>query len=323
MHTPFSVVGRWAPLLLAAALAAGCGPGVQLERAAGVPRFAALPIKSEIKVVESADVLAQPVTVVGTLRTDTAKGEADRPQVVVALSNQARRVGCDALVGLSRRDEVTTSQKTVERLGAGGAKVRSQEAVEKHTYKWQAQCVRSALMDPGAKPAPHSEPSPPPAAPDPAPAVEPEPSTPDGKTAKDVADLLLERKVFVRAMVDKLQKPAPDPADVVDALVETMVQVTGPTGLWRKTMPQEWFGCLAAADTPACLRLRDLDRDLRHADALHTEASGLSRGQSGGWLRRSEARVVEYLRTYVPLEASLAGVQATPFYREKLADVAQ
>ena len=102
-----------------------------------------------------------------------------------------------------------------------------------------------------------------------------------------------------------------------------MVQVTGPTGLWRKTLPQDWFGCKAAADTPACLRLRDLDRELRHADALHAEAAGLSRGQSAGWLKRTEARVVDYLQTYVPLEANLAGVQATAFYREKLADVAQ
>ncbi len=320
MQNKISQFVVWGALLWAAALVTGCGPGVLLERTPGVPRFAALPIKSEIKVVETADALAQPVTVVGTLHTDTTKGEADRPQVIVALSNQARRSGCDALAGLTMRDEVTTSQKSVERLGAGGAKVRAQETVERHTFKWQAQCVRSALLDPGAKPAPHA--APPPAA-EPAPAAEQEPTTPEGKTAKEIAVLLIERKVFIRGMVDKLQRPAPDPADVVDALVETMVQVTGPTGLWRKTMPQEWFGCLAAADSPACLRLRDLERDLRHADALHSEASGLSRGQSSGWLRRSEARVVEYLRTYVPLEASLAGVQATPFYREKLADVPQ
>lgn len=304
--------------------AAGCGAKVQLERAAAAPRFKALPAKTTVHVVDSPDVLAQPTLVLGVLRVDSPKGEPDRPQVQAAMVKEAAHFGCDAVVGLSVRDEVVVTSKAVQKTGGGGKPVRAQQDVASHLYHWQAQCVRTGLQpaDPTGKnqalpvrPVSH-------AAPAAAPVADPEPTTAEGRSAKLIAGMLLERKPFVRSFADKLQRNAPEPGDVVDALLELTVQVTGPTGLWRKTLPQEWYGCRANPDTPQCKRLDGLVAALKRADALSDEVGRLSRGQSGDWLRRSEARVADYLGTYVPLQGNLGALQATPFYREHLAEVA-
>lgn len=304
---------------------AGCGGAVQLERTPGGTRYKAVPYKTEIKQVETTDGLPQPLALVGVLRTDTRRGEEDRAQVQRLFLREAALAGCDALVGLKADIEEKKSTKTVDQLGEGGKMVKVQKEVVSRTAHWSAQCVRTAALgvDPGAPevPAPAGSPSPEPAPLPSAPPPAAEPDTPDGVAAKELAQALLKRPAFVRAWSDRLATARPTPADVLDATVEVMVQVTGPTGLWRKTMPQEWFGCRDTPDSPACQRLGEIDKDLRQVDQFQGQVAAAPRDSAGSWLRRHQEQLTVYLDTYVPLEPSLSALQATPYYMGKMAGV--
>ena len=132
---------------------------------------------------------------------------------------------------------------------------------------------------------------------------------------------MLKSPAFSGGWQHKLEAPVIDPLDALDALAEMMVQVTGPTGLWRKTMPEAWFGCKDAPDSPPCRRVTAMAQDLHKADTLHQEVTRVTRSGSGQWLQHNKSRLLDYLATYGPAEPSLSGVEATPYYRSKLTDV--
>lgn len=312
---------RWRILaLVGLALASGCAGTPGFERAAGMPKFKALPYKTPVQVADSADALPQPTLTLGTLKLTTSKDSRD--PVAAEFKKQAAKYGCDAVVGIGSERQEKTTYKDVEALGDGGRKVKTQQAVITVTYEWKAQCVRTAAMGDTAPAATAGE-TREPAAPTPAPIPEPETKaeTADSRAGKKLAAELLKRPAFVRAWRDKLEAAYVEPIDALDALAEVMVQVTGPTGLWRKTMRQEWFGCDHTPDSSQCRRLGEMEHEFRKADALHGEVSRVSRGASGQWLRHNDDRVQAYLDTYVPLEPSFSGIQATPLYERNLKDV--
>lgn len=305
--------------------AGGCGSAVQLERTPGIARYKAVPYKTEIKQVETADGLAQPTALIGVLRANTRRGEEDRGQVQRLFLREAALAGCDAIVGLKADIEEKKATKTVDQLGEGGKMVKVQKEVVSRTAHWTAQCVRTAAL--GVDSA--SSPAAPPAAVEPAPAAPAEPSappaaepdTPDGIAAKELAQALIKRPAFIKGWSDRLGGARPSAADVLDATVEVMVQVTGPTGLWRKTVPQEWFGCRDAPDSAACQRLGEIDKDLRQVDQLQAQIAAAPRDSAASWLRRHQEQLTTYLDTYVPTEPSLSSLQATPYYMGKMAGV--
>lgn len=304
----------------------GCGSAVQLERTPGGTRYKAVPYKTEIKQVETADGLAQPTAVVGVLRADTRRGEEDRGQVQRLFLREAALAGCDAIVGLKAEIEEKKSTKTVDQLGEGGKMVKVQKEVVARTAHWTAQCVRTAALGvdsaaPEAAPPAAVAPAPSePAAPSAPPAAEPD--TPDGIAAKELAQALIKRPAFIKGWGDRLGGSRPSAADVLDATVEVMVQVTGPTGLWRKTVPQEWFGCRDAPDSAACQKLGEIDKDLRQVDQLQAQIAAAPRDSAASWLRRHQEQLTTYLAIYVPIEPSLSSLQATPYYMGKMAGVA-
>lgn len=305
----------------------GCAGAVQLERTEGVPRYKALPYKMVVQQAETPESLPQPVVVVGVFKTESRHGEEDRPQVVKQLSTQASLAGCDALVGLKVEVEEKKTAKTVEQLGEGGKKVKVQQDVVTKVARWSALCVRTAAMgvDPAAPQPVEVAPPPVPDAPPPPPPAPEEPKEPvdsaDAVGAKILAESLMKRPAFVRAWRDRLEVPQPKASDALDALVEVMVQVTGPTGLWRKTMPQEWFGCKDTPDSAACLKLGEIDKDLRKADQLQERVAAAPKSSAGSWLRRHQDELLSYLDTFVPMEPSLSAIQATPYYMGKMAGV--
>jgi hypothetical protein len=138
--------------------AAGCGASAQFDRAAGVAKYKALPAKTAVELVDTTDLLAQPVIVVGMLHISSAKGEPDRREVIAQLQKEAARFGCDALVALQVADKVDRSTHWIDKPGPGGKPVRQQEVVEKHTWNWSAQCARSAKQ-PATLPAPTKSPA--------------------------------------------------------------------------------------------------------------------------------------------------------------------
>ena len=311
------LLGGLALVAVAAVVSACATPG--FERATGLPKFKPLSYKAAVQVVDSIEVLEQPALVLGTLKATTTKDV--RADVAADFKVQARKYGCDAVVAVVSEREEKKGTRTIEVLSDGGKKVKQQQEFTTVSYQWQAQCVRTAAMGDTVLPVVkgNSEPVVVSAAvPKPAVATAAKVETVDSKTAKKIAGLLLARPAFVRSWRDKLEAPALEPIDVLDALAELMVLATGPTGLWRKTMPQEWFGCRQAPDSAQCKRLTEMETDFRKADALHDEVTRVGRPQAGGWLRRNDDRVINYLETYVPTEPSLSGIQATPLYTNRL-----
>ncbi len=293
------------------------------ERAAGLPKFKALLYKAPVQVADSIDTLEQPALVLGTLKATSSKD--DKAAIAAEFKTQARKYGCDAVVGVAGERQEKKTQKTVETLGPGGQRIKQQQEVVTVSWAWQAQCVRTAAMgdtaqyvskpELAAAPPPGPQPKPHAGAED-APKLDPA----DAKASRALADALLKRPGFLTGWRDKLEAPVVDPIDALDALAELMVQATGPTGLWRKTMPEAWFGCKDAPDSLQCRKLADLDSEFRKADSLHDEVTRVSRGAAGHWLRKNDDRVLAYLDTYVPLEPSLSGIQATPLYQSRLKD---
>lgn len=298
---------------------AACG-SVQFTRTAGVPRYKALSAAAQVTVAPSTDALPQPVVVVGTLRSES-KTEDPAP-VEAEMRKHASRYGCDAVAGLTAEIDEKKTFKSVQVLGQDGKPTTTRQEVVTRTWKWSAQCVRTAALggDPNA-------PEPPPA-----PTDEVASPTPgDGGEApagKDSAYTPVARELaqrldryadgMLRPWKDRLRAERPEPMDTIEALSDLMIQVTGPTGLWRKTVPAQWYGCAEDPTSDQCQKLMMATRKLEKLDAFQSQVAGVSRGQAGPWLKKNVKRVMEYLDTYVPDEPSLSGCQATPFYQTNL-----
>src|SRR5690606_10426867 len=99
---------------------------------------------------------------------------------------------------------------------------------------------------------------------------------------------------------EPLSQPATSPLEVVEALAELMVQVTGPTGFWRHTVPNQWMGCQNDPNTDGCVKLAKARKELDAWDRLFQAMGQLTAATAGPWLNANHARVLEYLDTMVP-----------------------
>ena len=226
-------------------------------------------------------------------------------------------------------DTPQTGMRTVKTKGKDGKIESRQVEVTTHTFKWTARCIRTAKAGlPGAPGAAESELDEPggvvsgsgssggTVAPPRGPvalAADTPPALRDLVTRLDPF-----HQSYLRGWKDKLRVAHPDPADVLDAFAELMVQVTGPTGFWRKTVPMSWLGCGTDPTTDPCQRLDAATPELKKWDTLQAAIGALGKGQASGWLNRHQKRLIEYLDTYVPLEPSMSGAQATGFYQARM-----
>lgn len=110
----------------------------------------------------------------------------------------------------------------------------------------------------------------------------------------------------------------PDPTDVLDAWNEVATKVTGPTGFWRQTVPNQWFGCPDDPTVPMCRTLGNLGPELAAWDTLQEEIGALEPGKERAFLAKNADRMLRYLDTYVPETPSDSGMRETAFFREKL-----
>jgi len=128
--------------------------------------------------------------------------------------------------------------------------------------------------------------------------------------------------VYLKEWSDELANPPDDPLQLAEAFNELAYAVTGPTGLWRKTVPNEYFGCKADPESPVCLRLNDVSARLARWDELQTRITRLGNtAEARRLLRENGPAMEEYLRTLVPRERGLEALQQTPFFAENLAPV--
>ena len=127
---------------------------------------------------------------------------------------------------------------------------------------------------------------------------------------------------YLKAWGDELAKPPDDPMLVIDAFNEVAYAVTGPAGLWRKTVPNRYLGCQADPESPPCVTLKSADHEFTRWDALQQRLSKVERaGQARRALRAEGAAMQEYLQTMVPQGQGLAALQETPFFAKNLAPV--
>jgi hypothetical protein len=282
---------------------AACG-GPQFKRTPGAEVYAALAKDRAVAVVASDAELAPPVQDVGTLTLDDKVG--DEAKAAEQLSQLARKKGCDALVGL--RADVTEKRKvqTERKLDSRGQPAEESTEVVVKTWHWQARCVRSAAAELAA-----------PATGAVVPAAEPTVETPPPAPLHPVVAAWQPRLAplqdsWLRTWKGPLQAPGADAMTVVEALTDLAVQVTGPTGLWRQTLPTNWLGCPNQPDLPACKQIRAASGQFADLDALQSELARVRPGDAADFLSSRQAYLLQWMADWVPAEGSLSGLSATP-----------
>lgn len=313
-------------VLLGGSALGGCG-GVQFDRTDGAFKYRALPVGTPVQVVGSTMQLAQPVADIGELQwaQEGAEPKPNEAEASKRFVKHAGRYGCDAVVGLASKTEEKKSIKKTKKLGADGKPVYEETEVSTYKHTYTARCVRTNAAPGGlqegtgevAKLAPSALP--------PKPSTTKEVTPPsEGKTETDADVVELWKalgryeKSFLKHWADRLGGAPGSASEVLDAMNELMAQVTGPAGLWRKTVPTEWFGCVDNPTSDQCKKLADASNEFEAWDRF---AETMVRQRGGGaksWLKRNKSRMLGYMNRYVPTVASLSGLQGTPLYAEKV-----
>lgn len=298
----------------------GCG-GAQYQQTKGVPRQKPLKTGAPIDVVDTADTLAQPVLMLGTLTTVSKKGEIDRAAVVKEFKSVAAAKGCDAIVGLKLETDEKRGTKQVFKKQPDGKVEQVQEEVVTTTHTWTAQCARSATVDsgtakPAAAPAPVATPKA--AVAEPTPEVAPATlttTTPSDPAVQALVDQLVRyQDTYLALWKEKLHKAPLDVLDALGATVELMAQVDR---FWKMTVPHEWLGCKEDPKSETCRSHAKLLKNFKNAEELEKEVKRQnSSGPALGWLKKNAPRLNAYLDTYVPVTTSDSGMRGTKFWAD-------
>ena len=301
-------------------LIGGCG-GMKFARSGDAVRYRALPLGAEVKLLGSDLQLPQPVAEIGTL-TYSVQGEAEADQSKVAdhFQKHAARYGCDAVVGLTATTRSTKVAHKKKKIGEGGKVGYVNEEDTQYFHDWQARCVRTAKA-PGGLAAGTGTVAEMPA--NALPAV-PVPQRAEQREAAKDANPMAERiwrklavfkSPYLSAWAPQLRGPAPTEAEVLECLNELMVQVFGPTGFWRKTVPIEWLGCHTDPDSDVCGKAVKAGKALAPYDRLQRAMARVSRPAAKAYLAGHATQIETYLDDVVPLQPSLSGMKTTSFYK--------
>lgn len=114
---------------------------------------------------------------------------------------------------------------------------------------------------------------------------------------------------------------AGSPTEVVDAFNELAFSVTGPTGFWRKTLPNQWLGCRNHADSAPCQKLVKATGELQKWDKVQKKLSKMSSGKARHFLSKNQRQIMAYFDNYVPSEINASSMKATAFYKKHLQGV--
>ncbi len=125
--------------------------------------------------------------------------------------------------------------------------------------------------------------------------------------------------VFLKQWRENLSGDPGSATDIVDAFNELAYAVTGPAGFWRKTVPNQWLGCVENAETEPCKKVTEMQKELGQWDKIQDAISKLAPEKAAAFLSRNSSRMLAYMDTYVPTEPSMTAIKTTPFYKKHLA----
>lgn len=300
---------------------AGCG-GMKFARTDNATRYRGLPLGTEVKHVGSDLQLPQPVAEIGILTySEQGDAEPDPSKVSERFLKHAARYGCDAVVGLAATTRSTKIKRKKKKIGEGGKVGYVSEEDTQYSHDWRARCVRSSKAPGGLAEGSGS------VAEMPANAlpVVPVPPRRTRKEAARDADPIAEgvwRKLavfkhpYLTAWAPQLNEPAPAAGELLECLNELMVQVSGPTGFWRKTVPIEWLGCQVDPGSKVCGQAVKASKALAPYDRLQKSLLRVSRSSAKGFLAAHKKQIEAYLDEVVPLQPSMSGMKTTEFYKQ-------
>lgn len=125
---------------------------------------------------------------------------------------------------------------------------------------------------------------------------------------------------YLGAWADRFAEEPYDSLEVLAGFNELASGVTGFGGLWRKTVPEDYFGCPADPDTPICRTIAAAQKNFARWDQLQEVIMALETEKDARrFLAQNGKALREYLERYVPADRSFSAVQATPFFAENLA----
>jgi len=125
---------------------------------------------------------------------------------------------------------------------------------------------------------------------------------------------------YLPAWSDQIQEKPADPMEALTAFNELAYSVTGPGGLWRKTVPDKYFGCGENEDLPICAGFRKVQPELAKWDKFQDAINDIGDDRAAwAFLKKHSTEIDEYVRTFVPADESFTAVQATPFFEKHLA----
>ncbi len=110
----------------------------------------------------------------------------------------------------------------------------------------------------------------------------------------------------------------PEAIEVLEAWSELAYSITGPGGFWRKTVPHSWLGCAALGNSPACKALDGSKGEFGKWDKFQEKVGNVSEGKAARFLGKNQAKMLDYIKRYVPDAPSASGMEATGFYTDKL-----
>ncbi len=295
---------------------------VQFQRTDGAAKYRPLPSASGVQVVTSANELPQPTADLGELSVeDTGEASAtpDNQRAADRLRSHAARYGCDGLVALKANTTQKMIKRKKKRLEADGKQVIEDVDEPIYTHHFTARCVRTAAAPGGLQDATEAPRQTTPLPPKPS---ETKNEASNGETDPDVVELWSVlgryRRTYLAAWSEKLAGPPPSAMDALDAFHELMAQITGPSGFWRKTLPQQWFGCVDAPGSEQCKRLTRANEEMAIWDDYQKRLAGQKGAGAKAWLKSHKPRMLAYCERFVPVTPNMSAAEATGYYLDKL-----
>lgn len=124
---------------------------------------------------------------------------------------------------------------------------------------------------------------------------------------------------YLGAYAEYFETTPDEPLELVNAFNELAYNITGPGGLWRKTVPDKYFGCAANDHMPICKKFKEVNQTFSKWDALQEQMLDIGDNRSAKkFLKKHKKDIEDYLRLYVPEDESFSSVQATPFFTDNL-----